>query len=235
MKNTVNMDALKACAVLSAFNWFKVTTKTADGTKEFYATGIIEQHDGAVIKIEKQFATPLYMAGFKKITAKAENYFVFDMLGGSVTTVEGLEKDFADPDKYNVGFNGIAKMLCDLETLESLVDYDRSENDLDGLYIVLDLRKLGRITAIQEAQLKKFMNTYCNGEASKYQTPRTIYFRFDENEIYAGLWDYATENYMTEKKFTVGAFLKESDLDTYPANDQFETLRKLKQTVAAAI
>lgn len=236
MNKSLKMDVLKACAVLSGFNWFKVTTKTANKTEEFFATGIIEQHDGAVIKAERQFSTPVYLAGFLSVTAEAGNRFVFDMIGGSSATVEGLKKDFADPDQHFKGFHGIAKLLCDLATLKAIVDYERSGKDENGgLLVVLDLRKLGRLEAKNEAQLKKFMNCYCNGQAVKYQTPRTIYFRFNENAKFVGLWDYATEKSMIETPFTVAAFFKDSDTDIFNATMQHETLNKLAQTVEVAI
>ena len=231
MKNTLNMDALKACAVLSNYNWFKVTTETETEKSEFYATGIEAQFDGETIKLEKQFATAFYMAGFEKVTAEAENRFLFDMVGGAKCTVEGLEKALTDPDKYNAHFDSMEKLLCDYYTLESLTDYNRSHKDENGnLLVVLDLRKLGRLTGIQCLKIKRFMNVYCGGEGVKYQTPRTVYFKFTpDNAIIAGVWNYAAEQPMNEKRYT-GLFH-----EVYNAKKQCETLRKLAQSVTAAI
>lgn len=235
MKNTVNMDALKACAVLSGFNWFKVTTETETEKSEFYATGIEAQFDGATIKLEKQFATPFYMAGFAKVTAEAENRFLFDMVGGAKCTVEGLKKALTDPDKYNAKFDNMEKLLCDYDTLESLTDYERSHKDENGnLLVVLDLRKLGWLTGIQSQKIKRFINVNCGGEGVKYQTPRTVYFKFmPDNAIIAGVWNYAAEQPMTEQMFYESWY---SICDgAEEENKQAEVLYKLAQSVTAAI
>lgn len=242
MKNTVNMDALKACAVLSGFNWYKVNVNRDGKESEFYATELEVTHEGATIKIHRQFATPEYMGGFTAITAKAENCIVFeaesmDYSSGNGRriaikyTVEGLRKDFADLDNYGVEFNSMEKLLCDHDTLESLTDYNRSHKDENGnLLIVLDLRKLGRLTGIQSQKIKRFMNVNCGGEGVKYQTPRTVFFKFTpDNAIIAGVWNYAAEQPMNEKRY-IGLFH-----EVYNAKKQVDTLRKLAQSVTAAI
>lgn len=242
MKNTVNMDALKACAVLSGFNWYKVHVNRDGNESEFYATGLEVTHEGATIKIHRQFATPEYMGGFTKITAAAENCIVFeaesmDYSSGNGRriaikyTVEGLHKDFADPDKYSTKFDSMEKLLCDHDTLESLTDYNRSHKDENGnLLVVLDLRKLGRLTGIQSQKIKRFMNVNCGSEGVKYQTPRTVYFKFTpDNAIIAGVWNYAAEQPMNEKRY-IGLFH-----EVYNAKKQADTLRKLAQSVTAAI
>lgn len=231
MKNNVNMDALKAVSVLSGFNWYKITAEnTENGTQVFYATGVIADHGGEVIKAEKQFATHVYMAGFESVTATAENCFVFHLPNGGSYTVEGLEKALTDPDKYSVKFDSMEKLLCDHDTLGSLIDYQRSHKDENGnLLVVLDLRKLGRLTGIQSQKIKRFINVNCGGEGVKYQTPRTVYFRFADNSIIAGVWDYAAEQPMNEKRY-IGLFH-----EVYNAKMQADTLRKLAQSVTAAI
>lgn len=241
MKNTVNMDAMKACAVLSGFNWYKVNVNRDGNESEFYATELEVTHEGATIKIHRQFATPEYMGGFTKITAAAENCIVFeaesmDYSSGNGRriaikyTVEGLHKDFADPDKYSAKFDSMEKLLCDHDTLESLTDYNRSHKDENGnLLVVLDLRKLGRLTGIQCQKIKRFINVNCGGEGVKYQTPRTVYFKFADNAIIAGVWNYAAEQPMNEKRY-IGLFH-----EVYNAKKQADTLRKLAQTAAAAI
>lgn len=235
MKNTVNMDAMKACAVLSGFNWYKITAEnTENGTQVFYATGVIADHGGEVIKAEKQFATPVYMAGFESVTATAENCFVFHLPNGGSYTVEGLEKALTDPDKYSAKFDSMEKLLCDPDTLENLTDYNRSHKDESGnLLVVLDLRKLGRLTGIQCLKIKRFMNVYCGGEGVKYQTPRTVYFKFADKSIIAGVWDYAAEQPISEKMF-YESWLSIMD-GAEEENKQAEALRKLAQTVAAAM
>lgn len=243
MKNTVNMDAMKACAVLSGFNWYKVNVNRDGKESEFYATELEVTHEGATIKIHRQFATPEYMGGFTKITAAAENCIVFDAESMDYSsgngrriaikyTVEGLHKDFADLDNYGVEFDSMEKLLCDHDTLESLTDYNRSHKDENGnLLVVLDLRKLGRITDIQNAKIKRFMNVCCGGESTKYQTPRTVYFKIADDSIITGVWDYATEQPIKEKTFYEDWHILEDAEDI----KQVETLYKLAQTVAAAM
>lgn len=245
MKNTVNMDAMKACAVLSGFNWYKVYVNRDGNESEFYATELEVTHEGATIKIRRQFATPEYMGGLTKITAEAENCVVFEAESMDYSSgngrriaikyiVEGLRKDFADPDNYGAEFDSMEKLLCDHDTLESLTDYNRSHKDENGnLLIVLDLRKLGRITDIQEAKIKRFINVNCGGESTKYQTPRTVYFKFADNSIIAGVWDYAAEQPMKEKMFYENWFTIMDGAEE--ENKQAEALRKLAQTVAAAM
>lgn len=245
MKNTVNMDALKACAVLSGFNWYKVHVNRDGKESEFYATELETTHEGATIKIHRQFATPEYMGGFTRITAEAENCIVFeaesmDYSSGNGRriaikyTVEGLHKDLTDPDKYSAKFDSMEKLLCDYDTLESLTDYQRSHKDENGnLLVVLDLRKLGRLTGIQCQKIKRFINVNCGGNGVDKQTPRTIYFKFADNSIIAGVWDYAAEQPMSEKMFYESWFTIMDGAEK--ENKQAEALRKLAQTVAAAI
>lgn len=235
MKNNVNMDALKAVSVLSGFNWYKITAEnTENGTQVFYATGLIADHGGEVIKAERQFATPVYMAGFESVTATAENCFVFHLPNGGSYTVEGLEKALTDPDKYSEKFDNMEKLLCDYDTLESLTDYERSHKEENGnLLVVLDLRKLGRLTGIQCQKIKRFINVNCGGNGVDKQTPRTIYFKFADNSIIAGVWDYAAEQPMSEKMFYESWFTIMDGAEK--ENKQAEALRKLAQTVAAAI
>ena len=245
MKNTVNMDAMKACAVLSGFNWYKVNVNRDGNESEFYATELEVTHEGATIKIHRQFATPEYMGGFTKITAAAENCIVFEAESMDYSSgngrriaikyiVEGLHKDFADPDKYSAKFDSMEKLLCDHDTLESLTDYNRSHKDENGnLLVVLDLRKLGRLTGIQCQKIKRFINVNCGGEGVKYQTPRTVYFKFADNAIIAGVWNYAAEQPMTEKMF-YESWLSIID-GAEEENKQAKALRKLAQTVAAAM
>lgn len=244
MKNT-KMDALKACALLSGYNWFKVY-KNRDGKESvFYATELEATHEGATIKIHRQLAIPEYMGGFTKITAEAENCISFyaesmDYSSGSGRriaikyTVEGLHKNFADPDQYSGKFINMENLLADPDTLASLIDYERSHIDDSGNpLVVLDLRKLGRLTGIQEQKIKKFINVYCGGNGTDNQTPRTVYFKFVDNSIIAGVWDYAAEQPMSEKKFYESWY---SICDgAEEKNKQAEVLRKLAQSVTAAI
>lgn len=245
MKNTVNMDAMKACAVLSGFNWYKVNVNRDGKESEFYATELEVTHEGATIKIHRQFATPEYMGGFTAIRAEAKNCIVFeaedmDYSSGNGRriavkyTVEGFHKDFADLDNYGVEFDSMEKLLCDHDTLESLTDYNRSRKDENGnLLVVLDLRKLGRLTGIQCLKIRQFMNVYCGGNGVDNQTPRTVYFKFADNSIIAGVWDYAEEQPMTEKMFYESWF--EIMDGAEEENKKAEALRKLAQTVAAAM
>ena len=244
MKNT-KMDALKACALLSGYNWFKVYVNRDGKENEFFATELEATHEGATIKIHRQLATHEYMGGFTKITAEAENCVAFyaesmDYSSGSgrrITikyTVKGLHKNFADPDQHNGKFTNMEKLLADPDRLESLIDYERSHIDDSGNpLVVLDLRKLGRLTGIQEQMIKKFINVSCGGQGTKYQTPRTVYFRFAENTIFAGIWDYATEQPIAEKRYYESWFdaLDRAEQEV----KQAEALYRLAQTVTAAV
>lgn len=234
MKNTVNMDAMKAGAVLSGFNWYKVNVNRDGKESEFYATELEVTHEGATIKIHRQFATPEYMGGFTKITAAAENCIVFeaesmDYSSGNGRriaikyTVEGLRKDFADLEEGGGS----------IEQPETLIDRNRSGADGNGnMFVVLDFRKLGYITEVQKAQIKKYINVECRGQASKYQTPRTVYFKIcADGNIYVGAWDYATEQPMTERPYYETWHILDDEDDI----KDVEALRKLAQTVAAAM
>ena len=77
------------------------------------------------------------------------------------------------------------------------------------------------------------MNVYCGGNGTNNQTPRTVYFKFAENSIIAGVWDYAAEQPMSEKMFYENwlAIMDGAEEE----NKQAEALRKLAQTVAAAM
>lgn len=244
MKNT-KMDALKACALLSGYNWFQVYVNRDGKESEFFATELEATHEGATIKIHRQLAIPEYMGGFTKITAEAENCISFyaesmDYSSGSgrrITikyTVKGLHKNFADPDQHSGKFTNMENLLADPDTLESLIDYERSHIDESvNPLVVLDLWKLGRLTGIQEQIVKKFINVSCGGQGTKCQTPRTVYFRFADNTIYAGVWDYATEQPIAEKRFYEGWFTALDGAEN--ENRQAEALYRLAQMVTAAV
>ena len=221
MKNTY-MGALKAVSVLSGYNWYKITADNTEGSNRiFFATALEAQFNGETIKADRQFASPVYIAGYDSVTATAENCVVFHMPNGGSYTVEGENKNLTAADNYNGNFQNMEALLNDPATLERLTDYDRSHKDENGnLFVVVDLRKLGRITAAAGQKIRSFLNVYCGG---KVQNPRTLCIKFcPDTSIITGIWDYVTEQPSAGKMFI-------ADENTEKA------LYKVAQSVAAAL
>lgn len=250
MKNTVNMDAMKACAVLSGFNWYKVNVNRDGNESEFYATELEVTHEGATIKIHRQFATPEYMGGFTKITAAAENCIVFeaesmDYSSGNGRriaikyTVEGLKKDFSDPDQYSTR-KKVYKAVSDLAEVDFInpewTQYDRNN---DTVILIVDPFKMG-LTSYAEEQIKRIININLNGQGSEKQICRTVCFKVKVNDpykkIYADVYDLeknAPTNWaaphIMEFNTNLAVSMKAEEAE------KFNALFEMAQTVAAAM
>lgn len=231
----VYMDALKACAILSNYNWFKVTTEK----EMFYSTGLEAQFDGKVIKIKRKFATSVSMAGFNSVTAEAENRIVFDVIGAGKYTVEGLEKDFSDPNQYSTR-KKVYKAVSDLAEIDFInpewTQYDRNN---DTVILVVDPFRMG-LTSYAEEQIKRIININLNGQSSEKQICRTVCFKVKVNDpykkIYADVYDLeknAPTNWaaphIMEFNTNLAVSMKAAEAEKYNA------LFEMAQTVAAAM
>lgn len=238
MKN-VNMDALKAVSVLSGFNWFKVTTETETEKSEFYATGIEAQFDGETIKLEKQFATAFYMAGFEKVTAEAENRFVFDVIGAGKYTVEGLKKDFSDPNQYRTRKKAY-KAVSDLAEVDFInPEWTQYGKNNDTVVLVVDPFRMG-LTSYAEEQIKRIININLNGQGSEKQICRTVCFKVKVNDpykkIYADVYDLEKNTptnwaapHIMEFNTNLAVSMKAEEAE------KFNALFEMAQTAAAAM
>ena len=218
MKNT-NIDILKAVAILSNYNWYKVTTN--GGT--MYATGINVYRD-SFLKFDRQFATPVFTENsIIKVAALAENRIAFTDKAGENWTVEGSHNStIANPDKAH----GSA------ERPQTLIDWSRTTlNDGGEMLIVFDLRKLGRIDSLTNAKIKKYMNVNLSGQNRSNQKPRTIYIRTENRDsmIYMGLLALENGEFMTEGLYDLPDF---TTADSAADQAEFEQMQKTRQLVA---
>lgn len=184
MENIVNMYVLNACDVLSGYNWFKIKSEnTEDGTQVFYATRLEPQFEGEIIKAERQFATPVYMAGFDRVTATSDNCIVFHLPNGGSYTVEGLEKDFSDPNQYN-NRKKAYKAVSDLAEVDFInPEWTQYDKNNDTVVLVVDPFRMG-LTNYAEEQIKHIININLNGQGSKKQIFRTVCFKVKVNDPY---------------------------------------------------
>lgn len=240
MKKTVNMDTLKAVSVLSGFNWYKITAEnTENGTQVFYATGLIADHSGEVIKAEKQFATPVYMAGFESVTAEAENRFVFDVIGAGKYKIEGMKRDFSDPNQYRTRKKAY-KAVSDLAEVDFInPEWTQYDKNNDTVILVVDPFRMG-LTNYAEEQIKHIININLNGQSSEKQICRTVCFKVKVNDpykkIFADVYDLEKNQptnwaapHIMEFNTNLAVSMKAADVEKYNA------LYKLAQSVTAAI
>lgn len=220
-----NLVITAAVTVLNnAGNWFKVTYENVKKCKkeEFCATGINVYQEQFII-FSRQFAKSNFILNkITDIKAAAENIIIFKTDMGEVWTVEATRK------------NGLA----DCETasgspddLRTLIDWSRSRLDDDGaLTIVLDLRKLGCLTAQEKARIERYMNTRLDGLNKSKQVCRTIYFQTVDGgkETYAGLYNLETETIMTAGLYDSVLVTAKNIVD--PA--EWEQAQKARQLIA---
>lgn len=191
MKININANICAAVAVLSDYNWYKVTVENA-GTGEnsnFCATGLEVVQD-SFIKFHRQFATAHYIKErIVDVASAAENMISFMTEAGDVWTVKAYRNyTLADVDKAT---GNAAKP-------ETLIDWTRTlPTDDGGLIVVLDLRKLGRLTVKQQARIEKYMNVRLYGSNASRQKCRTIYYKQSGKEIYSGLFDLEADCVLT--------------------------------------
>lgn len=221
---TINAAICAAVAVLNnAGNWLKVTKTAENGTKqEFFATGINVYQD-SFIKFHRQFSTSIYIKDrITDVHAAAENEISFLTEAGEVWTVEAAHNStLADP----------AIASGNVDDMKTLVDWSRSRIDKAGnVLVVLDLRKLGFLTAREAAKIEKYMNTTLDGLGKSKQVCRTVYFeaRNGGAEIYSGLYNLESDSIMTEGIWDCGFIEPENIVDLV----EWELIQKTQQLVA---
>ena len=211
MKTTIDFSALAAVALLSRFNWFNVDTENVKGeTSKFCATEINIQKDG-YLEFKRQFATTKYSGAIEKVIPINQSKFLLQDTRGTVFTVEGSNKTFADRNTASGSKDDPA----------SLIDWSRSHIDEAGNpVVVLDLRKLGNISPAMDHRVRFYINVYMGGYVNRYQVNRTIYFQQIGTEIYAGV--YSLE---TEKPITKLVYYADYLADTYGKKEKSEKMK----------
>lgn len=208
MKTTIDFSALAAVALLSRYNWFDVNAENIKGeTSKFCATEISIQKDG-YLEFQRQFATTKYTGAIEKVIPISQSKFLLQDTRGTVFTVEGSNKTFADRNTASGSKDDPA----------SLIDWGRSHIDEAGNpVVVLDLRKLGNISSAMAYRIQFYLNVYMGGYANQYQVNRTIYFQQIGPEIYAGVY-----NLDTEKPVTKLVYYADYLCDTYGKKERSE-------------
>lgn len=197
MTSTINKP-LAAIALLSRFNWFDVSSEDTTGkTAHFCATGIYLDKFGFVW-FQRQFATPTTIENsIIDVIAERDNRFLFIDRIGTVYTVEAKNKDIADCSTASGSKDDPA----------SLIDWHRSGITEDGeMFVVLDLRKMGHISNVENSRIKYLMSAYLGGLSVSKHVCRTIYFCKEGDQIYVGLYNLETEKPMTKKLFDDGRY-----------------------------
>lgn len=210
MKVTVNKPLI-AAVMLSRYNWFDVSTEDTTGkTSSFCATGIIIRESGT-LQFNRQFATPKITADAVEETIPVcENKCLFMTEGGTVYTVEGRNKSFAECNTASGSKDDPA----------SLIDWNRSDIDTAGnMLVTLDLCKLGNISNVEYSRIKNYMDIYLGGLSVTKQVCRTIYIEAASNQqITVGLYNLEQERKMT------AVFV---NLETSYTEDEAEKLKRL--------
>lgn len=189
MKNA-KTDVLKALAVLSNYDWYKVTQITDDGEQILYSAGLFPEDDGATIKSVRVFATPFYMNGFERVTAKAENLFEFNMFGGAKCIIEGENRGFAELSSRVMrrAFRYTDDLAYPAFINTAWTQYNKEEGTL---ILVIDPNLFGELPLAAYTQIEQLINYRLYGH--EVSGNRTVCFKCKVHEpykkIYADVFD----------------------------------------------
>lgn len=189
MEKETNTKLLYAVVLMSDYNWFKVTVSSAGNETAFYATSVNAFMKDYLV-FERQFSTSEFSDKIIDISAITQYKFTFLTKSDTLYIVECYHNNtIADPD------TSTGKK----ENPETLVDWTRSRIDENGgLLVVLDLRKLGRITPTQNFKIKRWMDTNLDGAQVKYRCCRTIYFKLEDGIVTSGLYSLDSEQVIND-------------------------------------
>ena len=188
--NDVRMEdwkLLSFMALLSNYDYFRIQKENEPA---FFSTGI-ERSCGGVLKFGRKFATPVYSEG-ELTSVIALNESEFDCRIGEFTyRIHALrQKPVSIPSRKAKKW----KSIIDLANAE-YVDAEQSQyiKELDLLVLVIDPYKLGELTDMEEAQIKRLINVKLSGNGKAMQCCRTVCFECKLHDpryiIYAGMFD----------------------------------------------
>lgn len=190
LMNGIKMEdwkLLSFLALLSDYDYFSI--QKAD-EPVFHTTGI-ERSCGWVLKFNRKFATPVYSDGeLAYVVALSETEFDCQ-IGMFTYHIHALHKK---PKAIPIRSKRNWRSVMDVADIE-YINIEKSQyiKELDLLVLVVDPYKLGELTAIEETQIKRIINTQLNGNGIAMQMCRSICFEcrlHDVNQIiYAGMYD----------------------------------------------
>lgn len=178
---------LSFIALLSNYDYFRIQKETDPA---FYATGI-ERSCGGVLKFLRKFATPVYSEGeLFDIVALSETEFKCQ-IGEFTYNICALHEKSNDlPIREKKEWKDILDFANTEYINKSKCQYVK---ELDLLVLVVDPDYLGELTAVEESQIKRLINTSLHGNGTAMQMCRTVCFECkihsDQKMIYAGMFD----------------------------------------------
>lgn len=174
-------------SILSNYDFFSVQK---DNDSVFYATGI-ERSCGMVLKFLRKFATPIYSEGeLNGVSAKSQTNFQCQ-IGDFIYHIHALHKK-SQPNgvRYQKDWDHILDFT---DTRFINITLSQYQKDTGLMILVVDPRRLGDISPIEESRIKTFINVYLHGYGFTKQMCRSVYFAIalhdDQNKIYAGAFD----------------------------------------------
>lgn len=186
--NEITKQALSDfLSILRNYDFFSIQK---DNASMFYATGV-ECSCGMVLKFLRRFATPVYSEGeLTGIAAKSQTDFQCQ-IGDFIYHIRALHKKSQSTGiRYQKDWDHILDFVDSSFINTALSQYQK---DSGWMMLVVDPRRLGELSPIEESRIKTFINVYLHGYGSARQICRSVYFaialRDDQDKIYAGAFD----------------------------------------------
>lgn len=192
--NTNTNNVLTAIAILNNYNRFTVD----NGNRRFMCSGIgFSKSAPDFVEFQKQAATLEYSDGAIIDATATPDCLTLKSASGTEYRITAAHDSTLD------------KSAGRADSLQALIDWDRSGATGDMVRLVLDLGQHRQLTAAQDFKLKSWVNRNFGGWPVKHQIPRTVYFQQDsDGTITAGI--YSIEE---EKPITSGFWWSNEALD----------------------
>lgn len=168
------------------FGMFKITTNNGI---EFMATEIVENM-GAFLEFRRLFSSSIYTDNVVIDIIRVSNIVAICKTSTTTYTVEALynKKELVDRGRRN--FSQIEDLM-DLRYVDD--NYNIYIPELDLLILPINPVLLGKLTLIEQAQIKSIINVYLHGKEQSMQMCRTVCFQIqihdNHNRVYAGIFD----------------------------------------------
>lgn len=217
-------NKLSFFAFLSNYDYFSIQK---EDNPVFFATGI-ERSCGWVLKFIRKFATPVYSDGELSSAAAISSTEFKCRIGEFTYYLRALhEKSDTLPLREKKNWKNILD-FADTEYINK--DKCQYIKELDLLVLVVDPDLLGELSAVEESQIKRFINIRLHGNGAAMQMCRSICFECkihsDSKVIYAGMYDM--ENFVPVSSVMVyNSYISQSMLDV--EDQQYMNLWNLAQ------
>lgn len=187
---STKFNELEFSAWLSLMGNYNYFTVQQDDKPPFYSTGI-NRSCGRVLEFERKFATPVYSDGeVTEITAISPTTFKCQ-IGEHVYNICAIhEKPKILPAYETKTWDNILDFVDTKYINSKTIQYIE---ELGLVILVVEPDLLGKLTPVDEARIKWFLDVYLHGQRKPLQMCRTLCFECDihsgRQAIYTGIYD----------------------------------------------